>query len=288
MSAAHNTVVVDGQDHGLAKAEGTLLAASARFRAFRASGAALVDGLQYERTVVLVQISDQDAYLVDVFRVVGGKTHEKFFHSHFGTVSVEGLALQAADAYGRGTVMRAFRRDPRPQPGWTVDWQIEDRYGRLPPGADVHLAYTDLTAGAEAWTAEGWVSLGERWTTEEAWIPRLLVRRWAPKPPLASTFVAVIEPYSGHRNIAAIRRLHLETPRGERYPDAHVALEIQLADGRRDLVVALDGENPLCLWPAWRQGDAVVQPRWNVRLQHELCWLRRDRHGARQEGWPVD
>ena len=56
--------------------------------------------------------------------------------------------------------MRYSRGDPAPQPGCHVDWQIDGRYGLLPPGSDVHLAYTDLTTGAEALIAEGWVSLG--------------------------------------------------------------------------------------------------------------------------------
>jgi hypothetical protein len=236
--------------------------------------------------VTLVEISDQDAYVVDVFRVVGGTCHEKFFHSHFGTISVEGLDLQQAQACDYGGVMRAFRRDPHPQPGWTVDWQIEDRYGRLSPGADIHLAYTDLTTGAEAWTAEGWVSLAVKYVNDEAWIPRLIVRRQADEAPLASTFVAVIEPYSGSRKIAGIRRLPLETPDGERYPDGNVAIEVCLADGRRDLVVAVDDENPLCLSPAWDEGHGMVQPEWGVRLERELCWLRLNGDGSHADGWP--
>jgi hypothetical protein len=182
--------------------------------------------------------------------------------------------------------MRGFRRDPDPRPGWTVDWQIEDRYSLLPPGADVHLAYTDLTTGAEGWTAEGWVSLGQGWTTTEAWIPRLIVRRQADEAPLASTFVAVIEPYAGSHKIAGIRRLPLETPDGERVPDGNVALEICLADGRRDLLVALDIENPLALSPGWDEGRGVVQPEWGVRVEGELCWLRLNGDGSRENGWP--
>ena len=40
----------------------------------RASAAALIGGQQYERTVATIDISDRDFYLLDIFRVVGGRT----------------------------------------------------------------------------------------------------------------------------------------------------------------------------------------------------------------------
>jgi ferredoxin len=41
----------------------------------------------------------------------------------------------------------------------------------------------------------------------------------------------------------AIRRLPLETPGGRPFGDGHVAVAVQLADGRNDLVIAADAEN---------------------------------------------
>jgi hypothetical protein len=83
--------------------------------------------------------------------------------------------------------------DPAPAPGWSVDWEIEDRYRLLPRGKQVRLRYTGLTTEAQVGMAESWVSLWSFADTEEAWIPRLMVRRR--RAPLASTFVGVLEPY---------------------------------------------------------------------------------------------
>src|SRR5262249_46543717 len=147
-----------------------------------------------ERTVALIDVSDRDCYVVDLFRVVGGTDHTRFMHSRTGTITTHGLTLRPADPYGRGTQMRNFRMDSAPKPGWSADWAIEDRHNLLPKGSDVHLRYTDLTTGAQAGTAEGWVLVS--WATNEAaWVPRVLVRRRAEKGPLASTFVGIIEPY---------------------------------------------------------------------------------------------
>ncbi len=250
MTAAHNTVVVDGKDQQRVDGRCTLWADGERFHAIRASGPALINGTQYERTVTLIDTSDRDFYLLDVFRVAGGTDHAKFMHSHFGGITTRGLSLQPCGDFGGGTQMRNFRRDPHPAPGWSVDWKIEDRFHLLRTASAPHLRYTDLTHDAQALTCEGWISTRSISGDEEAWIPRVMVRRQAAQAPLASTFVAVIEPYERASGIAAIRRLELGTPASEVCPDSDVVVEIELADGRRDLIVARDVENPLGRSPA--------------------------------------
>ena len=104
-------------------------------------------------------ISDGDVYVIDLFRVVGGSQHDKLFHSHFGEIMTQGLALTPADDYGHDTQMRNSRVDPTLPTGWSRDWKIYDRLGLLPPDADRHLRYTDLTAEIQTFTTEGWVWL---------------------------------------------------------------------------------------------------------------------------------
>jgi hypothetical protein len=295
MTAAHNTVVVDGQNQRVGAGKTTLWANGQQLQAIRASAPALIEGQQYERTVVMVAISERDFYLVDIFRVVGGTDHAKFMHSHFGDVTTHALSLQPAAGYGFDTQMRHFRRDAAPQPGWSVDWKIADQSSRrvwgtpadgVPrgeilglrnPGAEVHLRYTDLTTSAQAATCEGWVSTGQ---TEEAWIPRVMVRRQGVDSPLASTFVSLIEPYERRSNITGIRRLSLQTAHGGLYPASSVAVEIHVADGRQDLIIAADAENPLGLSPSLSADRVLVQEEWGVRLEGELCLVRRDATGA--------
>jgi oligo-alginate lyase len=280
MTASHNTVVVDGKNQANAAGKTTLWADGERFHCIRASAPAMIGGQQYERTVATVDISGRDFYLVDIFRVVGGKDHAKFMQSHFGSVSTKGLSLGDAEPYGHGTQMRGLQTDPHPDPGWHVEWEIEDRYEILSEGTKVRLRYTDLTTDARASTAEGWVTAGQYNTSVEAWIPRIIVRRGSEKAPLASTFVSVIEPFGDESKITSIRRLPLHDADGVPYSDANVAVEIEFRDGSRDLLIAADVENPLGLEPAGAGQDAVlVQPDWKTKLAGELCVVRKDKTG---------
>ena len=141
-------MVVDGQNTRGGSGTATAWIDGQTFRAVRASAAALIGGQQYERTAVLVDVSQQDSYLIDVFRVVGGREHAKFMHSHFGRITPQGLTLQPAEETGWGEQMRSWRKDAHPPPVWSVDWSIEDHLKYLPAGHDLHVRYTDLTPGS--------------------------------------------------------------------------------------------------------------------------------------------
>ncbi|MCE5251172.1 heparinase II/III family protein [bacterium] len=282
-TAAHNTVVVDGKDQDNPRTRHigrtTLWADGNRFRAIRASAPEFYGIEQYERTVALVDISDEDSYLIDIFRVVGGTDHAKFMQSHFGSIATKGLSLKPAADYGHDTIMRNFRVDGSPAPGWEVDWKVEDRLGYLPNGSDIHVRYCDLTEGAQAYTAEGWITVSSYNENQELWIPRIMVRRQAEKAPLVSTFISLIEPYGKSSNILRIRRLPLVTENGKPYPDTNAAVEISLADGHRDVFVAADVENPLKLAPS-RASDRILAVREpSILFDGELCHVRYDRNG---------
>ena len=242
MTAAHNTVVVDGADqisihNSILGGQTTLWVDGERVHAITVAAADLYEQTsRYERTALMVGTSDSDFYVVDVFRVVGGRDHAKFMHSHFGSVSTEGLDLKAAEDFGCGTQMRYFQCDPAPAAGWSVDWTIEDRLAVLPEPRNLHLRYTDLTDDAEAWLCEGWICVGHFDSQEEAWIPRVITRRRG-EDGLATTFVGLIEPYEGAPLIASVKRI----PEGP----SDVRLEITLADGRSDLIVIGDDGHAL-------------------------------------------
>jgi oligo-alginate lyase len=261
MSAAHNTVVVDGKSSVTAAGKTTLWADGDAFRAIRADGPELIGGKQFERTLAMVDISDRDFYALDVFRVTGGSDHARFMHSHFGEATATGLNLHPAPDYGHDTQMRSFRIDPAAQPGWSVDWKVEDHYRLLKSPRDIHMRMTDLTTGADAGIAEGWISVGGYNATEEVWIPRVMVRCTG-SAPLTSAFVGVLQPYEGQPAITSIRRLPLKS-------DADVAVEITLADGRRDLLIAQQAT-----------GNEVTVG--DIRTDAELLLVRRDASGAVQ------
>ena len=282
---SHNTVVIDGEDqkwrgNEIPSGRTTLWGVGDTVRVIRSSGAAMAGVRQYERTVALADMSETDSYVVDLFRVTGGRDHARFLHSHFGTISTTGLNLANLPDYGFDTQMRSFRGDPEARPGWIADWKIEDRYGYRPEGSDLHLRLTDLTAGSEAAVAESWVSLGVMTNdTEEAWIPTLMVRRHAESEPLTSTFVAVIEPYEVRPQIAAVRRLPLGNVKGDSFPDGFVALEIIMADGRHDILFSADSENPLGSGPARGIDKTMVQKELGLQTDAEFGLARRNRDG---------
>ena len=289
MSAAHNTVVVDAKNQlvrfGVPETEPlqvqlnprkgsvvgttTAWAAGDTVKLIRAEGPALVQTTalqQFERSLLLVDLSPQDSYILDIFRVTGGHDHAKFMHGYFGTVSATGIPLTPLADFGHETQMRNFHGGS-PTPGWQVDWKIEDRYRYLPTGAEVHLRYTDLTSGTQAALAESW--LIER--GNETWVPSLLVRRQgATTEKLASTFVAILEPYTDRTKIKTISRISLRTETGQTADESNVGVMIQQASGRSDLLIAAATGRPSS---AQRR---LVQPDWAVSTDADFCLIRRD------------
>ena len=273
MTAAHNTVVVDGKDQTGGEGKTTLWIEGNNYRVIRASSPNQYGIRQYERTVAMVDTGGDDFYVVDVFRVVGGRDHAKFTRSSWSRLETRGLQLKPAPDYGHDTLMRNFWAHYAAPAGWTADFQIEDRHHYLPAGAEVHLRYTDLTSHADAYTAESWTVLNPT-STEEFWIPTLVTRRQSTDAPLASAFVAVLEPSGPQPRIRSIRRLKLETPQGAVYGDANVAVEITLADGRRDILILADVENPLALSPSLVRDGVLVQPETGIRTSREFFFKR--------------
>lgn len=281
MTVAHNTVAVDGKSQTRGSGTVTFWHESETVKVARASAPNLIGGQQYERTIALVDIDERNFYVVDIFRVIGGTKHDKFVHSHFAYVKANAKTqpVKVPSDYA-DTQMRNFAKVI-----WTnnrsplqIDWLIEDRYGYLTKGKRLRLRYFDLTEGAQAFLCEGWIALGIN-TTDDAWIPRLMVRREGEQP-LASTFVAILVPFEGDdAPIKEVRRLKLRAPDGSFYSDGNVALEIVHADGRKDLVIAMDEENPLSREPDFRKWRKAEQPDWQIRTKAPFYFARKDAKG---------
>ncbi len=246
MTAAHVTVAVDGKNQAATAGETTLWANGDRFHAVRASAPDMIGGGRYERLVALVDIDEKNFYVIDVFDVAGGTNHTKFFHSSFGTVATEGLTLVDAPPCIDNAQMRAFRADTNPDPGWSVDWTLEDPYGYVDPARNIHLRYTDLTRDAEAYLAEGWVDVG-LYGSESRWIPRVLLRRESDTAPLASTFVAVVEPYEGNRAIESIERIAVPSVTPEQDEEPYLCVVVHRTDGIREVFLYAIGDSPLAM-----------------------------------------
>lgn len=278
LTASHNTVLVDRANQQPGAGPTRLWGDGECVHLIEASAPAVYSAQQYSRAAVLVDVSETDFYVADVFRVVGGCEHTKFVQGPPGSVSAAGLSLAPAEDFGHGALLRNLRLDQAARPGWTADFAVEDLRGYLPTGSAVRLRYTDLTAEAAAGTCEAWAAESFL-TTEEFWLPRLIVQRHGDAP-LASTFTAVIEPYSTRPPLVSARRVAVEARRGMAYGDAAVALETRLADGRRDLLIFADGENPLGRQPDFREIRNLRQPDWRLSTDAEFCFIRLDLTGC--------
>jgi oligo-alginate lyase len=293
-TAAHNTVVVDGRDQTPVREEpeteplaiqlnprkdlqrGRTLAwdDGEQVKLVAAAGPELVSTAalaRYERALLMVELSPADSYVLDVFRVAGGRDHARLLHPNFGPATVAGLELAPQPKLGGDEVQMRNFRGGRPAPGWSVDWKVVDPCGLLPPEADVHLRCTDLSTDVQAMLAETWLASKHGGADCEGWLNSLVVRRQAETAPLVSTFVAVLEPYRDQSRVRAIKRLRLlaedESPLG----DTQVAVEVTLADGRSDLLIAQD------VAPERR---VLRQPDWDATTDADFAVIRRDPAGV--------
>ncbi len=276
-TAAHNTVLVNNGGQTGAGGTATMWFAGKGLDAVRASAPGLYGISRYERTLVAVDEGPKDVLLLDVFRVAGGAEHTRYMHSSFAKATPSGLDLKSVTINPGAYQMRDFREDAAPEPGWSVDFAIEDRYTVLPKGSNLHLRYTDLTREATGGLCEAWIVAGIFNTSNEAWIPRVYTRRrGAADKPLASTFVGLIEPYEGKPLTSRIQQVAIESREGRE----DVATEITLEGGRQVLIVAADSPPVPATTSAPAAGPGPVRvPAWEVELDGELGVVRRDSQG---------
>lgn len=246
-TAAHNTVVIDGRDQDkpwrmTRTGTTTLWADGEKVHGIRASAPCVYDVDRYERTVFGISTPDDGLYLLDVFRVSGGNSHTKHFHSHFGTITTGGLDSRPGGGFDEGVIMRNPRTDLDPQTGWHVEWHVQDRYCYLDTYRDIRLRYTGLTDNASVMLAEKWVTTGLYNEDAEAWIPSIAVTR-SNGDSLASTFVSIIEPYEHTRILSEIRRLPVIDATGDFCPGSCVCVEVTMRDGTRDIIFTADPEH---------------------------------------------
>jgi len=265
---AHNTVTINNAEQVDGAGHTTLWADGDGFSAIAASAPEVYPKFakKYDRTVALVDVSPKDFYVMDIFRVAGGTEHDKFFLSHFGQIETS-ILMEAATDYSHPQ-MRDFKVARNPQPGWSVTWKIEDHYKYLPAGSDVRVRYTDFTSGIDAYTCQAWIVSGDDNTTEQVWVPRVMVRHKGGEG-IETNYVSLIEPFDGKTgaSIQTARRLSLKQGDHEA-GDSSVAMRVNLTDGRSDFIISNDS------------GAALVQPDEKITTDAKLAMIRRDSAGS--------
>ena len=233
-TAAHNTVVIDGKVQAKGAGATRLWFEEDGVHAIVAQGAAFAGVERYERTAVLVDIDEDDFYVVDVFRVRGGKQHTKFMQSHWGNLTTEGLDPKPVEWFAGNAQMRNFQIDPDAPDAWQAAWATEDHYNYLEDEDPRGLRYWDFTRNAQAGTSEAWIVANSYDGSSEHWIPRLVVQREGEEDEsLETTFVSVIAPWRGACAVEDVRRLNAGT-------ESEVLLEITLASGKKEVLVLRD------------------------------------------------
>lgn len=200
----------------------------------------------YQRTVAMVDVNEEEFYVVDIFRVHGGNEHHYSLHGPEGEVETEYLNLVsqangtlagedvpfAADFGGREDYWKDssgfqylydVRRDAHPSAISSVTWKVVDTWNLLKEPKDLRLRVNIVSPPGEVVLADGDPP------QNKAGNPRRLTYLILSNESDKSTFVSVIEPYSGTRCIESIERID----DGET-----VILKIILVSGRIDWVIS--------------------------------------------------
>jgi len=234
-TVAHNTVVVGRANQGGGGAKsGDLL----RFFP-NTGGFSLVDADgqrgyaqctgtdAYRRTLVMVPVSDDDAYVIDLFRVRGGTVHDWALH---GDADEDTSATCSLPLSGKRKSMLSPEEektwpDPNVITGRSLPYAMIRDVGsaRATGGFTVEFAYVadparrvrlhmdagdaDILLGrAPSVRRTGRGRQGDMRKAYDFWMPQLLVRRRGDAP-LQSVFAAVAEPCHGDPFIRSVERL---------------------------------------------------------------------------------
>lgn len=231
-TAAHNTVMVDSAPQRRADGRFALWCPGKKLDLVKAIAPQCAGCDVYQRTLLKVDLSDEDFYVIDLFQVVGGSEHAYFLSSNFGEVQVSGFRLHEVMADPFPNMTRNFRGERSVSQGWALDWALEDRpSSRKKDAPPLHLSYLGLTTNSEVSLGECWVDTSNSFGGQEEWLPRLMVRRRSEQPGLRSDFLGVLQPYEAKPFIISATRGALATD------PSRAVLAIELVDGCRQIFV---------------------------------------------------
>lgn len=229
-SAAHNLVVVDkanqrdsgrGGSVGFYETPGPVKATEASSRAYAQTDV-------YDRTVLLLNKTDRrPEYMVDLFRVRGGGSHDYMLHGATAGATIDRIQLlpggeASVDSYGLTDVQSAATDQP-----WTVGWKNAGGAGWT-KSWQVPLSVTESVYIGNGWGQRGTADVG-------AELP-YVVRRLDGSPQ-GSTFASVFESYAV---APGIRRAAALTAANSVYaPDVSAPTGLAIGgDGWQDLVLS--------------------------------------------------
>ena len=243
---AHNLVTVDGKNQESKGRFSTLelFAATPGVEVIQASANAYRQCSEYRRTCALVRLPDGGNYVVDFFRVQGGKLHQYGLNCNGKFLGLDGV--QASPVQEEHKWLSNFRAADRPPVCWSAAWQHGDANLRL-----WMLGPLDRLLLADA---PGWRSYrGDQLHAPP--IKQVLAERRG-SPDARSVFVAILEPYQEGRS--PIQKIELLS--AEPASPGVVAVAVHRAEAVDYVISALD-DSPRSYGPvrlAGRFGFATI------------------------------
>ena len=260
---SHNTLLVNDTTSGYSPGGKIgLFAVQPPLRVMDVSSLTAYPGLRsYRRTLALVDVSDIDSYVLDVFRARGGKNHRLSYHGPAEQATVAGLPLvsqpkgtfaspdvefatlsgEQADFYRRSGFTYLYdvaRSSAAVGGGYTVDWKAEDLRGRIREGTEPHLRLHALTPCNEVALASGDPPQNKSGNPRRL---RYLIQSRLGEN-VESQFVTVLEPYDTGSFIKQVRLLEAEHKAD---PHSVAAVAVELADGTTDIVINCEEPTPV-------------------------------------------
>ena len=255
---SHNTLLIDDRRNSANNGgKMTLFACQPPVRVAEVSAPNVYEGVDtYRRTVALVDISDYDSYVLDVFRAKGGSNHRLSYHGPAQIATVDGLALvrqpsgtfagedvdfaalPSEDETIYNTSGFSYLYDVERSVGpvssyYTVDWLAEDRRNRIQQGQEPHLRLHALTSTDEVVLASGDPPQNQPNTPRRL---RYLIQSRLGEN-MSSQFVTVLEPYETTPFITSVRALQVTH---DADPDSVAAVAVELADGTVDILISCE------------------------------------------------
>ncbi len=255
---SHNTLLInDHKANYNAGGQITLFAVQPPLRVMDVDAKRAYGGIEtYRRTVALVDISETDSYVFDVFRARGGNNHRPSYHGPAETATVSGIQLtkqatgtfagpdvefatldgEQGDFYKKSGFTYLYDVERTQQPVsdcYTVDWKCEDLRGRIKEGKEPHLRLHALTPCDEVALCSGDPPQNKRGAPRR--LRYLLQSRLGED--MESQFVTVLEPYDATPFIRQVRLLQVEH---DADPNSVAAVAVELLDGTTDILISCE------------------------------------------------